>query len=251
MPRTPRATREQLGAANVPAAHASSAPVAGFDPAEDEFPAGDVMLVRGAAELMRWRGPQSVGAGPGGPATDDGGEYGITPAAHRVPGQVDARRVWRAPVGAGYPGTPPELQVSPEFPANVRVTEPVAGHAAPARHRGGPTSDDPARAAVFPLATFMRPFDKWAPENFAALDKIDAPAPKAASPYTAPSDAPSRTPSAGGGMAAPGIGPQVGPAPNTYRIIPRSWDELLINTGQGGTATVDSGRRAGGWRARG
>jgi len=251
MPRAPRATREQLGAANIPDAHLAAAPVAGLDPSADEFSGEGPLLIRSPAEMMRWRGAQSIGAGPGGPATDDGGEYGITPAAHGVPGTPDARRVWRAPVGAGYPGTPPDRQVSPESPNNTRFAEPVAGHAAPARHVGGPTSDDKVRPSMFNLASFMRPFDKWAPENFSALDKIESASPKAASPYTPPSDAPSREPSAGGGLAAPGIGPHIGPTPNTYRLIPRGWDELLINTGTGDGVSVDSGRRAAGWRARG
>lgn len=246
-----RATREQLGAANIPDAHGATAPITGLDPSSDEFVPGEVLLIKSFGEQMRWRGPQSIGAGPG-PATDAGGEYGVNPSSHATPGTPDARRVWRAPVGAGYPGTPPDLQTSPELASNTRSVEPVAGHGAPVRHRGGPTSEDAVRPGMFNLAMFMRPFDKWTADNFSALDKIESASPLATSPYTAPSDVLSREPSPGGGMASPGFGPNIGASPNTYRIIPRGWDELLINTGMNSTGqSVDSGRRASGWRTRG
>lgn len=253
--RSARATREQLGAANAPDQHQSTSTPAGVDGKADEFPAADQPLVRSPAERMRWRGPQGVAPAPG-PATMGGGEYGQSGSAHAVPGRPDPRRLWGAstPAGGALGPAGAAPPIGPEVFANVRVPEPVAPIAAPYRHRGGPTSDDPARPAVLALAVTMRPFDKWAPERFAALDKIEMDSPRASAPTTLASDVPGREPSAGGGYAMPGMGPFVGASPNTYRLMPRGWDELLVVTGLTGAGlpgSADTGRRAGGWRTRG
>jgi hypothetical protein len=112
--------------------------------------------------------------------------------------------------------------------------------APPARPRQGFTGDDPARAAESQRAYFIRPFDQWASYGAGPVEKIGQDNPTAARPPERGrliGGLPSPGGDAGTGMEA------VGPQPNTFRRVPRAWDELALNTG-GATPAP----RAAGWR---
>lgn len=253
MRRGAQATPAQLGVANDPRAHDPGVLPSGVAEMadDDEFVSG-IPDVATPGERMRWRGAQRY-APPIGPPTDQAGSDGQQPGAHATAGRPDTRRVWGASTPAGYSGggAVGETEPSPEVSANGRVAEPVGPQSPPVRHRGGPTSDDPARPAHLALAMYSRPFDTgMGAQHFGSIGRLEMDSPRAAQPWTAAQDAYGREPSAGGGMAVPGIGPYAGAAPNSFRLLPRPWDELLINTGEG-SATYDGARRVGGWRARG
>lgn len=244
----------QVGAAATPAAHTADAPVRGYDPAEDEIAVdrrtmADVV----PAEVRRWRAPaRAIAPAAAGPAAADG-VGGAMPMAHADPGRPDPRHVWDSgPIGAaGYPLPKTEgLYPSPETLINVRPDVVIAPSPAPVRVRAGSTGDDATRPATVPLWLFFRPFDKWSSEanGITGVTKIEEASPTASLPIHDTADVIEPIPSAGGWRAASGMA-GAGASPNTTRLIPRSWDELLITTAQ--TGTPEAARRAGGWRARG
>lgn len=247
MPRSSRATPEQLGVANRPDLHGRDAPIL-TDEHDDEF-LNEVPVVKTPAERMRFRARPTYGPPPG-PATE-ADQVG----AHMTGGSPDPRRLWGNPTQAGYPEPQQEgLRPSAEDLVQVRPVLDVDPAGPPVRYSAGSTGEDASRAARWPIALFFRPFDKAMPEQFASLDRIEQASPQASTPLTPGQDVPGRYPSPGGGLASPGIGPHVAASPNTFRLVPRPWDELAIMTGlRDGTLppSAEGARRAGGWRARG
>lgn len=241
--------REEVGAANVPAAHtrqAAEAGYVGYDETRDEYPAADTPAVRTPAERMRWR-PVPTVAPPAGPATETAG-----PADHAHGGRPDPRRAWGSSTVAGYPG-PKQEGLRPggtDYTRNERYPEPVDVSSPLTQNKGGHTSADVVRPAMHITPLYVHPFDQWSEQNFGRLDKIEQANPQAGTPYNTDAPVGSRRPSPGGGFALSRLGPALGIQPNTYRAEPRPWDERLINTGPD-TINTESARRANGWRLHG
>lgn len=246
-------TREQVGDAAVPQAHTATAIPGVIDVPGDELPD----LVSDAhASSRKWRGVETPGRAQGTPATSTGGG-GVLVNDHAQVGVPNPRAVWNTdtPAGehAGPIGADAELRrPQTETLGNFRVEVDRDPQQAPMPPRAGSTGDDPARPAQLVGWTFLRAFDKWAAENLAppGLDKVAYRSPLASRPIDYTNAVPGMLPSPGGGQATEPVG-RVGPQPNSVRLLPRAWDELLVNNGTGQAAAVQTSeqtRRATGWR---
>lgn len=217
-------TSAQVGAANIPDAHTGrAAPTAmeGIDQDGTEIPAvSRVGLFSG----FGWRARQTKGPAPrialGDTMTERAGE-------HANAGKPDPRRTETELTG--HPsGESRRFAPMVEDYTNERRDVAIAPEAPPARPRQGWTGDDNTRAARYTVAFLMRPFDKAIAEHPGPIIKDEARSPQAATP-------PNRDPLKGGlpspmgsaGTAAEGVGP----TPNTFRLMPRRWDALVVNTG--------------------
>ena len=162
-----------------------------------------------------------------------------TAAAHLSPGQADPQR------GRTAGGVPlrPDLSPLPEHPTNVRQPVVIDHEPAPVRPKQGFTGEDPARAARYQVATFVRPFDQAIAQHPGSVPKAGQANPLAARP-------PERKRLIGGRPSASGSTPTgmepVGPQPNTVRTVPGPWDNKLVNPGV--QAQTSTQRTA--WRAR-
>lgn len=233
-------TPAQVGAANIPDVHMDgAAPQAQHvvDFTGDEFDSLPVSSVPSSARNWRSRDETAaaVGIGLGTDQTTRANEH-----AHG--GAPDARRTETA--AGGHPGSPenPSLSPSPEYPHNDRDVVYRVDQSAPSRPRQGFTGDDPARAAQSQRAWFLRPFDQWAAYGAGPVEKVGQDNPTASRPPARSrlvGGLPSPSGSEGTGMEA------VGSQANTFRRVPRPWDELALSNGQEVTPA-----RAAGWRAR-
>ena len=244
------ATREQLGAANVPSAHTADATVNGFDPREDEVATAGDERPRSFGERMRWRAaPSAPGPYVQQPGTWTGDEDGSQPDVHRSLGNADPRRVYNTNASAGYPGWVREEFHTPEEIRNMRIVEPVDAQAPWVRHRAGSTSDDPTRPAQLASWLYYRQFGTLDAERFTAIGRLEAASPLAASPLTPAAPPPSPYPNPGGVDGSPGFGPTVSAVANSWRSMPKPWDELVITTAPADTGqAINAARRASGWR---
>jgi hypothetical protein len=240
-------TPEQVGAAATPLAHAANAP-APNDDARDETPdaQSDPTIPRAG---NRWRAGVTLAPAPG-PGTDS------DPAAfvsdHSGVGTADQRRVYDSGSQgqAGYPLPKAEgFYPSPEQLINEQLPEVISPNAAPARNRAGSTGEDPTRTSRLPLWLFSRPFDKWASERLgsAGVEKFEQASPLASVPVQDTGDVANAYPSAGGRWAAGRMNP-VGIIPNSFRLIPRPWDELLVTPQTETVQTTDAPPRGRRWR---
>lgn len=184
------------------------------------------------------------------------GMDGALAELHAHPGAPDPRALWTGtPDGtqAGNSGTAPDaLLPSPELPSNVVMAADAGNQQAPTQYRAGGTSADNTRTARHNLALFLRPFDKWASDVLAPIlggsnGKQAQPSPLAALPPVVGTATPNAAPNAGGTGPVGGF-TAAGPNPNTMRLIPRPWDELLYQTA-GDTGSHATVARAKGWRA--
>lgn len=250
--RSQEATREQLGAANLPQAHTADAVVNGFDVREDEFPTIGDERPRSFGERMRWRAaPSPAGQYVASPPTFSGQDDGSQPEAHRTLGSPDIRRIANSDDQAGYPGWKRDAaHTSPELTQNIRIDQPMQPQAPWARHRGGHTSDDPTHPAQLASWLFTRPFGQEETERFTAISRLEQSSPLAAYPVTTQDGPAGAYPHPGGTGGAPGFGPTVAAVANTWRSLPRPWDDALVVTGQGEAPAQMSARRANNWRLR-
>lgn len=231
-----RASKAQLGAANTPDAHTAAAAFAsdpGRDTTRDEVAAGgvgpDVASV--ARRGYRLGGLSGMVANARPTATD----VSTDPGAHVGGGQADARHETGGsalPRNAEHTLIPERLVDVPDAPVHSLPVAP------PDRARAGWTGADPTRPSRQAVAHFSRPFDKLIADHPMAVTKIEAPAPRAARPITFADALPNALPSAGGSAPA-GRMAAFGAQLNTFRLVPRPWDEYLVNTG-GKAATGDN-----------
>jgi hypothetical protein len=243
------------GAETVPGAHAPNAlppEVSARLDALDDTP--DEPALPPMPPGRSWRARPTATVGPPKTGTDTAG---AVPELHTVPGPADPRRQWNASAPAGYPLPKNEsLNAQAEEQANVRPAVEMLPQSAPARPRGGSTGEDPARTATLPLWTFRRWFDKLISEHpIGQITKIAFASPIASRPIQHDAEVPHGVVSPTGGGSRTYTDP-VGVQPNTWRLLPRPWDEYLVNNPAptpgvpDGSATYASQQRSRGWRAR-
>lgn len=234
-------TKAQVGAANTPDIHLTDdAPDAQHvvDFTGDEFDSLPVTSIGSASRNWRARPAQLDGQ----PGIALGTDQTTRANEHAHAGQPDPRRTETA-LG-GNPSAPElaSLSPSPETPHNDRDAVALRPEAAPARARQGFTGEDPARAAQSQRAWFLRPFDQWAARHPGTVEKVSMDNPTAARPPERGrlrGALPSPSGAEGTGMEA------VGAQPNTFRLLPRRWDEQIVNTGP---EAAPASARARGWR---
>lgn len=219
-----RPTKAQLGAANLPELHTTTAAPAGLghDLNGDEYetpPADQPRVIRG------FRAPAIA---PAAPAIALGDKQSTRAAEHASTGSPDPRRT-EDELSGHASGESSRFQPMPVDHVNVRQAVAIAPEPPPARARQGWTGEDNTRAAVYQHAHVMRPFDKAiGVDHPGELDKVPQPAPLAARP-------PERDALAGGlpfaGGSASSRREGIGVQPNSFRLLPKAWDALALNTG--------------------
>lgn len=238
-------TPDQVGDASVPDAHRADAPLT-YDVPGDDLPTDTPEGDRPQYVTSRWRAPMML-AGPGaGGATFDGNPV----PEHAGTGTPDRRRQYGASQPAGYPEPANEsLRPSPEELSNSRTAPVLIPSDPPPRAKAGSGGNDPAREAEVARWMFDRPYGKWAADDAPAIVKIESLPPLAASPYAQadPTDPAYYSPNPGGDGITVNTNTAAGSHPNTYRPVPRPWDEDLTVTDPAAapTSTVGTGRR---WR---
>lgn len=232
-----------------PEAHTSGAVPGIIDVKGDDLPSP---LVQGLHASRRWRGRDTLGQMQGTPAVSTGGG-GVLAADHLHLGAPDARRVWSADYPAGEHtgpiGPDAALRRTPETVANFRIDVVRAALPAPDRPRAGSTGADPARTAQMAGWLYMRAFGQWSQDELLGTKALYR-SPVAARPLAYAGTIPGAVPSEGGSGPTAPVG-EAAPQPNSVRLLPRRWDELLINPGQTAPVVANSegSRRAAGWRA--
>lgn len=241
------ATRAQLGAANVPAAHAGAQTV---DPREapEQQPTYPAQPLAGRS----WRTPTMVtGPAPGAPTmVDEAATLAEHEDAYQEP---NPRQVW----GGANPGPVATPPASPSATANIRTHDTVSREGAISdRPRAGLTSADGTRPASMPHWLFTRPFDKLMSSTMSA-SKVLIGDPHATAPYNTDKTVRGAVPSPMGGgpisrMRALGNFGQ----PNSARVLPDPWDADVLNLGSPASAQAADpaalaagSARANGWRA--
>lgn len=231
-------TRAQVGAANTPDAHNNTGAPAGmavFDQDGDEFSL-PAHYVAGSGRSFR-AGHQAPQAAP--IALSD--PMGRRAAEHLDRGAPDRRRQDKEL--SGHPsGESARFAPVPVEYVNERVPVTIAPETAPERPRQGFTGADPTRAAQLQHAHVMRPFDQGIAQHPVDVVKAEQASPRA---HVMPNrgDLAGGFPSASGqtGTQRAGIGPQ----PNTFRLMPKPWDALVINTGGPAASTANPDPAAG------
>lgn len=142
---------------------------------------------------------------------------------HSTAGEVDARRGMTTVL----PEAKDELAAS-TF-ANDAALLTFVPEAPPERPRQGFTGADPARPAWYRRPLFIRPFDKAMTDHPISVLKVEMDGPLASRPKDQLADVGSSQPYAGGSTGTQHVG--VGPSRNSFRIMPKAWDTLLVDTG--------------------
>lgn len=155
----------------------------------------------------------------------------------------------------GVPTESPIELVPEHFHNERRGVVGSARSAAPTRARQGWGTEDNTRPSRSYVAFLLRPFNQRSEWHPGAVGKVDLPDPHAARSRDVPT-MPHAIPAPGGrgtSSAKKGIATQ----PNTYRVLPKPWDQLLVNTGgpaaqvMGDPAhTASSSQARRGWGAR-
>jgi hypothetical protein len=248
-------TPAQLGAANIPEAHlldATPSIVTDRVDSLDQLP--DAGINYAPSSPRAFRAQPRFGTPPG-PDTDRPTAGESYTDVHMSRGKPTERQQWGALYPAGYQQPKQEsLRPSPEYLANERTDRSPAIRVEIDRPRAGSIGTDPTRPSMVPTWLFNRPFDQWAEYGPAhGLPKIEQPSPLASTPLHFANPVPYSVPYAGGD--APTFMQPVGIQPNTMRIVPRAWDDLLVATGRGvdvpesvPIAGTEGQRRARGWR---
>lgn len=217
-------TKAQVGAANVPDAHTSSARPSGMTGIDLE---GDEYATPPADQPRILRGFRAPAVAQTDPDIALGDKQSNRAAAHASKGSPDPRRTETA-LSGHQSGESSRFKPMDEHYVNVRENVTIEPEAAPTRPRAGWTGDDNTRTARFQHAHVMRPFDKGIAEHPGAVTKAGQPAPLAARP-------PERDALVGGLPSPMGSGSSkragIGVQPNSFRLMPRAWDALAINTG--------------------
>ncbi|MFJ8188084.1 hypothetical protein [Streptomyces sp. NPDC096105] len=219
-------TRDQVGDASVPHEHLADAKV-NYDVPGDDLPSSGTEGEEPQYVRSRWRAPQFYQPEPDGAATFDGDPTG----SHVGGGRPDRRRQYDALYPAGYPQPANEsMRPSPEESRNAQGTPAVTPSDAPPRARGGLNGTDPARAPEVRVPLFNRPYGQWAADHDPAIVKIESLPPLAATPYAQHEATEHYEPNPGGDGITVNNNTAAGSHPNTYRPVPRPWDERLTVT---------------------
>lgn len=200
-------------------------------PAEDESPALSYFRTFRPAET----------AGRTGVGTDAPLSAQLT--EHMQHGKPDERRGRQT-----LQATSRELEAQAEARHNSVLPVAFAATAAPDRTRGGLNGYDPARPAATRRNLFLRAFDQWAgglPGVKAAFES-----PIADVGLVQPDDVDGALPTANSGRGDRKAG--IGIQPNTYRLLPRPWDEQLVvgDDSAGASFAASAAQTRAGWRAR-
>ncbi|MGW4205012.1 hypothetical protein [Streptomyces sp. NPDC004726] len=219
-------TRDQVGDASVPEAHLADARV-NYDVPGDDLPSYQPEGEEPQYVRSRWRAPQSLQKEPDGNAAFAGDPVGT----HASAGRPDRRRQYDALYPAGYTQPAQEtLRPSPEEMQNSRSAPAIMPSTAPPRAFGGLNGTDPARAPELPLHLYNRPYGKWSADHDPAIVKIEQLPPLASTPYAQHEPTEHYEPNAGGDGITVNRNTVTGSQPNTYRPMPRPWDERLTVT---------------------
>lgn len=143
-------------------------------------------------------------------------------SSHSGTGQLDGRR------GIVTALQPDDHKPAPEAFTNERRAVVVNPEAPPARPRQGFTGADPTRAAQYQRPFLLRAFDKLIAEHPGAVLKAESAGPLAARSKDL-GDIAGGQPYAGGSTGTQRAG--IGPSRNSWRIMPKAWDALLVDTG--------------------
>lgn len=178
----------------------------------ENAPGGSVRGFR--AQGAGWSAPTDV------PAVDDA--KGARADSHAGTGSPDDRR-----------GATTVLAEQSHYPMHVeyqnqRRAVVVTPEDPPARPRGGSTGADATRAAQYLRPILMRPFDKGIAEHPGQVLKVEQAGPLASRSKDL-GDIAGGQPFAGGSTGTQRAG--VGPGRNSFRIMPKAWDALLVDTG--------------------
>jgi hypothetical protein len=163
-------------------------------------------------------------------------------AEHMDHGQPDPRRGRQT-----TQATDRALEAQPEARANSLLPVAFAAAPAPDRTRGGSTGYDPARPAATRRNIFLRAFDQWA--AYGTGVKAAMAAPLADVGLYQPDDVDGALPTANSGRGDRAFAGQA-PQPNTFRLIPRPWDENLVVGEDTQGASYAAQQVRSGWRAR-
>ncbi|MBT2400640.1 hypothetical protein [Streptomyces sp. ISL-100] len=215
-------TRDQVGDASVPSEHLADARV-NYDVPGDDLPNYTAEGDEPQYVRSRWRAPQVYQPEPDGAASFEGDPTGT----HASAGRPDRRRQYDALYPAGYSQPSENMRSSPEEMQNSRSAPSVAPATAPPRAFGGLNGTDPARAPELPLHMYNRPYGKWSADHDPAIVKIESLPPLAGTPYAQHEPTEHYEPNAGGDGITVNRNQAAGSSPNTYRPVPRPWDERL------------------------
>jgi hypothetical protein len=163
-------------------------------------------------------------------------------AEHMEPGEPDDRRGRQT-----LQATSRDLEAQDEARHNSLLPAAFAATNAPDRTRGGLNGYDTPRPAFTRRNMFTRAFDQVIAQSLGI--KVMQPAPIANVGLVQPDDASGALPVANSarGDRKAGIGSQ----PNTFRILPRPWDENLTTGDAGsGAFSASAQQQRSGWRAR-
>jgi hypothetical protein len=192
------------------------------------------------ASYLRSFRPSEQTASSGYPSTD--APLSAQLAEHMQPGHPDERRGRQT-----LQATSRDLEAQTEVRRNSLLPVAFAATNAPERTRGGLNGYDTPRPAYTRRNMFSRAFDQVIGQSLGI--KAMQPSPIASRGLEQPDDAAGALPVANSarGDRKAGIGSQ----PNTYRILPRPWDENLV-TGTPGDASfaASAAQQRNGWRAR-
>lgn len=163
-------------------------------------------------------------------------------AEHMQPGPVDDRRGRQT-----MQATSRDLEAQDELRANTLLPVSFAATNAPDRTRGGSTGYDAARPAATRRNIFLRAFDQWAGDLPGTKASFQSPI--ASLGLVQPDDVAGALPTANSGRGDRKAG--IGIQPNTYRLIPRAWDENLVvgDDSAGNAFAAVAAQQRSGWRA--
>lgn len=215
-------TRDQVGDASVPTAHLSDASV-NYDVPGDDLPSYTADGEEPQYVTSRYRAPQMYQPEPNAQAAQDADPTG----AHVGPGRPDRRRQYDALYPAGYNLPVDSMKPSPEQVQNSRSAPAILPSTAPPRAFAGLNGTDPARAPELPLWMYNRPYGQWSADHDPAIVKIEQLPPLAATPYVQHDPTEHLVPNPGGDGITANSNATAGSHPNTYRPVPRPWDERL------------------------
>lgn len=202
-----------------------------------DLPSEDVQTV---PYLRSFRPSERVAAGTGYPSTE--APLSAQLAEHMTHGEPDPRRDRQT-----LQATSRDLEAQAEVRRNSLLPVAFAATNAPDRTRGGLNGYDTPRPAFTRRNMFFRAFDQWAGQSLGL--KVMQPAPIASRGLEQPDDAAGALPVANSarGDRKAGIGSQ----PNTYRLIPRPWDQDVVVAGSGDQAfQAAAQQQRNGWRAQ-
>lgn len=161
-------------------------------------------------------------------------------AEHMTHGQLDPRRG----VQTLMPPTR-DLEAQDTAFSNSLLPPDFAATNAPDRTRGGLNGYDTPRTAMTRRVLFLRAFDQVIAQSLGI--KVMQPNPIASRGLEQRTDAAGALPVANSARADLKAG--IGSQPNTFRLLPRPWDQDIV-VGDGPSVSATANQQAAGWRAR-